>query len=150
MKETKTIIIAALTALIAYCNALLIPIIVLFITVIVDYITGMIKAYMRFQLNSKIGFRGILKKISYFIIVAVGMGIDWLIQYGLSEIGITYSIGFSVACFVIIWLIINELISILENVSSFGVALPSFLLTLIKRLKKTVDEKEEKDDGEHI
>lgn len=47
---------------------------------------------------------------------------------------------------VTIWLIINELISILENLGSIGVPLPKFLLTIIKKLKTTTENKVESED----
>ena len=42
---------------------------------------------------------------------------------------------------VTVWLIINELISVLENLSRMGVPIPNFLKKIIDRLKNTVDEK---------
>ena len=36
--------------------------------------------------------------------------------------------------------ILNECISILENISEIGVPLPAFLLKLIEKLKKTVED----------
>ena len=44
---------------------------------------------------------------------------------------------------VTIWLILNECISILENISEIGVPLPSFLVALIQKLKKTTENKGE-------
>ena len=38
-----------------------------------------------------------------------------------------------------IWLVLNECISILENISEIGVPLPAFLMKLIEKLKKTVE-----------
>ena len=39
----------------------------------------------------------------------------------------------------IVWLIINELISILENLGEIGVPLPEFLVNAVKSLKNKVD-----------
>lgn len=47
---------------------------------------------------------------------------------------------------VIIWLIINELISILENVAALGGPVPVFLAKLLARLKNTVEKKAEGDE----
>ena len=44
---------------------------------------------------------------------------------------------------VTIWLVLNECISILENISEIGVPLPSFLVALIQKLKKTTENKGE-------
>jgi phage-related holin len=43
---------------------------------------------------------------------------------------------------VTIWLIINEMISILENLSKIGVPIPEFLKKIIGRLKNTVEKTE--------
>ena len=44
---------------------------------------------------------------------------------------------------VTIWLLLNECISILENISEIGVPLPPFLVSLIQKLKKTTEVKGE-------
>lgn len=44
---------------------------------------------------------------------------------------------------VTIWLVLNECISILENISQIGVPLPSFLVALIEKLKSTTENKGE-------
>ena len=43
-----------------------------------------------------------------------------------------------------IWLVLNECISILENISEIGVPLPAFLLKIIEKLEKTVEDTGEK------
>ena len=40
---------------------------------------------------------------------------------------------------VAIWIICNELISILENMVDIGINMPAFLLPLIKNLKNSMD-----------
>ena len=44
---------------------------------------------------------------------------------------------------VAIWLICNEIISILENISDIGVNLPPFLKPLIKNIQEQVEDKTE-------
>jgi phage-related holin len=46
-----------------------------------------------------------------------------------------------VASLVAVWLICNEIISILENISDIGVAMPPFLLKLAGNLKSQVESK---------
>ena len=57
----------------------------------------------------------------------------------MEQIGIKleYTIFFGVL--VTIWFIINEIISILENLAKIGVPLPKFLMTVIQRLKNTTE-----------
>lgn len=148
MKENTIKLVTATVfgGLATYWHGLWIPLLVLLVAVIVDYATGMVKAYYNADLSSKKGFKGIVKKISYFVVVAVGMGVDWLIEYALARTGIEYNGIFAVAIIVIIWLIINELISILENLAVIGTPIPKFLLKLISKLKNSVEEKAESEE----
>ena len=42
---------------------------------------------------------------------------------------------------VTVWLIINEMLSILENLGVLGVPIPGFLQSLVKKLKITTERK---------
>ena len=118
---------------------------------LLDYGTGIAKAWVAGNLSSKIGVIGILKKVGYLVIVAVGMIVDWVIQAGLAELHIDYNLEFLFAMIVIIWLILNELISILENVAAVGAPVPKWLTKIITKLKDHAVEKvggeSETDDG---
>lgn len=137
----QTFISAAFAGLMYYLNMMAIPVIVLVCIMIIDYVTGMISAWVNAELSSKKGIIGIVKKICYLFAIAAAMGIDWLIYSGMTQIGIQldYTIFFGVL--VTIWLIINEIISILENLAKIGVPLPKFLMTVIQRLKNTTESK---------
>lgn len=137
----QTFISVALAGLLYYLNIMAIPVIVLVCIMLIDYITGMISAWVNAELSSKKGLFGIVKKICYLFAIASAMGIDWLIYSGMTQIGIQldYTIFFGVL--VTIWLIINEIISILENLAKIGVPLPKFLVNVIKRLKTTAESK---------
>ena len=145
-KTVQAAFAAALTMLTYYLGMVAVPIVVLMIAMIIDYVTGMVSAWHKAELSSKKGIFGIVKKISYLGLVCVGMGVDWLIYSGLHSVGVDlgYTIFFGVL--VTIWLIINELISILENLGTIGVPLPKFLLKIIKKLKTTTENKVESED----
>ena len=145
-KEMQMFISAAFAGLMYYLGIVAVPIMMLIFAMIVDYITGMSAAWYNSELSSKKGIKGIVKKVSYLALVVVAMIIDWLISQGLQQINVDlhYSVFFAVL--VAVWLIINELISTLENLSRLGVPIPSFLKKIINRLKTTVDESEEKKD----
>lgn len=49
------------------------------------------------------------------MLVGVAGVVDWLVRYGLTQVGVEVSFQFLMAAMVIVWLIINELISILET-----------------------------------
>ena len=89
MKENaiKAVLAAALGALCAYGIQLLVPVLVLLVVMVLDYITGMTKAWNAGELSSRVGLRGILKKVGYLVIVAVAAVVDWLLRYGADALG---------------------------------------------------------------
>ena len=64
---------------------------------------------------------------------------DWVVQVAGAEIGVDFGGFYFFGLLVTIWLVLNECISILENISEIGVPLPAFLMKLIEKLKKTVE-----------
>lgn len=139
----QAVLTAALTALSIYFNALAVPCIVLIVVMVCDYVSGMIKAYMTAQLSSKIGIKGIIKKLCYAIAVVVAMGIDYIVSLGFATANIYIPSNMTVALIVTIWLILNELISILENLAVIGIPLPKMLKKLVSKLKATVEKESE-------
>ena len=133
-----------LGALASYFNVLLIPVLVLVAVMVIDYATGMTSAYKNGQIESKVGLLGILKKVSYLVLVCVGGVVDYLICAGLASVGIDYS-SYCFGLIVAVWLIINELISILENLSELGTPIPPFLVKIVHRLKDSVDSRTDYD-----
>ena len=150
-KELQVFISAAFAGLLYYLGIVAVPIVVLLIAMIIDYATGMISAWHKAELSSKKGVFGIVKKVSYLGLVCVGMGVDWLIYSGLHSIGIDLGYTIFFGLLVTIWLVINELISILENLRVIGVPLPKFLLSIVKKLKITTENvgKSESEDEKH-
>lgn len=140
---------AAIAALVCYLDVMAVPVIVLCAVMVLDYITGMISAWRKKTLDSKKGVFGIVKKVCYLALVAVGMGVDWLIYSGIRQVGVAwdYTIFFGVV--VTVWLIINELISILENLGGIGVPMPKFLVTIVKRLRITTEKVAESEEDKH-
>ena len=145
-RSLQVIFTAALAALTSYLGVIAIPVIILTAAMITDYITGMISAWHSSELSSKKGIFGIIKKTSYLALVCVGMGVDWLIYSGLNQAGISTENSVFFGVLVTIWLIINELISILENLKSIGVPMPAFLIKIVKRLKVTAENITESED----
>lgn len=137
----QTVFAGALGALAAYFNVLLIPLAVLMGAMLIDYITGMAGAACTGEINSRVGVTGIIKKAGYLALVAVGMVVDYLINSALVNIGINFRIYYCFGMIITIWLIINELISILENLGELNIPLPQFLVKTVKTLKGRVEDK---------
>ena len=94
----------------------------------------------------------VLLKVCMWLLVIVGAIIDQLLLYATQTAGITLPFTFLVACIVAIWIICNEIISILENIKDMGVTIPAFLIPLVTHVKSQVEDKvnidTEKEDSE--
>ena len=82
-----------------------------------------------------------MKKVCMWLLVVVGAVIDELLLYASQTAGIILPFTFLVACIVAIWIICNEIISILENIKDMGVAIPGFLVPIVEHVKTQVEEK---------
>ena len=141
-KETilHTVTATALGTFVAYLSNMAVPVIVLIAVMLVDYGTGMLNAWLKNELNSRVGILGILKKISYFALIVVGMAVDYILNSAFVKININFNIGNYIGIIVVVWLIINEIISILENLSLIGIPLPKFLQKIVSHLKDNIDD----------
>ena len=139
----KGIVAVVLAAVGAYFHELLGPLIVLGIVMLADYITGLAEAWVSGTLCSRVGIVGIVKKVAYLFVVGVAIVADWIIQTAAEKAGLELGSFYMFGLLVSVWLILNECISILENVAEIGAPLPPFLVKLIGKLKKTTEEKGE-------
>ena len=87
---------------------------------------------------------GIYKKLGYILILLVAVSTDYIIYTLLGELGVEYQIKTVFGLLVAIWLIINELLSILENAGRMGVILPKFLHNILAEIKEEIDNYNEK------
>ena len=120
MDNKLTDIKIGLTAVGAFLSSILgvlyVPVLLMVSCNVIDYITGLIAAHYRGEkVSSYVGLRGIIKKVCLWLLVVVGAIMDALIKYAAETVGIKPPIHFLVACIVAVWIICNELISILER-----------------------------------
>ena len=141
MKENmfRALFAAAIGALAAYAGILLVPLCVLAAVMIIDYATGIAAAWSCKLLSSRVGVKGIVKKVAYLGLVAVGMVVDYLISSALVHVGVDILVNYCFGMMISVWLIINELLSILENLGRLGIPLPDFLVRAVERLRDGVD-----------
>ena len=99
--------------------------IVLMSLIIIDFITGIIYAYIMRELNSKICFKGIFKKIYELILCGVCHLLDVYVLGG-------GSVLLSASCFLFIT---AEALSLLENASRLGVPIPKKLVASLVQIK---------------
>ena len=98
----------------------------LIVFVAVDYATGVMVGILNKELSSRIGFRGIFKKVMIFCLVAVGHIID---TYGIGN-------GSVLRTAVIFFYLSNEGISILENAALIGLPIPKKLKEVLEQIKE--------------
>ena len=143
MDKVKVTISAVITALMSWLGILAVPVFLLVGCNIVDYVTGLLAAPYREDgtISSYKGIKGIIKKVCLWLLVLIGAWIDILINYAVECAGINITVPFIVATLVAVWLIVNEIISILENIIDIGVKIPPFLLPVVKYIKKQTEDK---------
>jgi toxin secretion/phage lysis holin len=100
---------------------------VLIAFVVIDFVTGVIAGGIAGQLSSSIGFKGIGKKMLILILVGVSAYLDRLVGQPVFR---------SMVC---MFYIVNESLSILENLGRAGVAYPAKLKSAIEMLNKKDD-----------
>lgn len=140
--SVKIGVTAFFATLTGWLGILAVPMYILVLLNVVDYLTGIWAAPHRGEKrNSSKGLLGIAKKVCMWLLVGVGCAVDWLLAYTIEMLGITAQFTFVIAAVVAIWLICNEIISILENIADIGVEQPAFLLKLVKWVKKGTEDK---------
>ena len=97
--------------------------------IVLDFLTGLIKSVVNKKLSSKIGSKGIAKKVMVLLVIAVAVEVEILIGQAipLREV-------------VILFYLSNEGISLLENVSEF-LPIPQKLKDYFLQLRKDDSDK---------
>ena len=142
MQKIKAIFITVWSAIFSWLGVLALPVLLLVVGNVTDYITGILASqYREEQVSSYKGIRGIYKKVGMWILIFVGWIMDMLINYTVQYIGLTIALPYIVATVVAVWLICNEIISILENMIDMDVAIPPFLMPLAQMIRGQVEDK---------
>lgn len=109
---------------------------VLLLFVILDYATGVVAAWYEKRLDSDVGFKGICKKILLFVPIGIGYYMDQLLGQGhmLRSIAIWFYL-------------VNEGLSVLENLGRLEVPVPQALLEALNQLRKRSETSNDGKDG---
>ena len=105
--------------------------------VALDYITGVAYAAVSKTLSSVIGFKGLLKKVFIFVLVALSTMLDKLVP----------ATNGAVRSAVCMFYIANEGLSILENCALMDVPVPKPLRDALEALKNKGNDAGQSDDG---
>ena len=103
------------------CDGLLIALVVF---AVVDYITGVMCAVSDKELSSKVGFRGICRKVLIFVLVGAGHILDTQI----------IGDGIVLRTAVIFFYLSNEGVSLLENAAHLGLPIPKKLRDVLAQI----------------
>ena len=142
MQKAKSLFITVCSVLFSWLGILALPVLLLIAGNITDYITGiMASKYREEQVSSYKGIKGIYKKVGMWILIFIGWMMDMLIKYTVQYVGLSISLPFIVATVVAVWLICNEIISIMENLIDMDVKIPPFLMPLAKMIKGQIEDK---------
>lgn len=96
---------------------------VLITLIILDYVTGIFAGYVQKELSSRVGYLGIVKKVSILILVVVAVMVDRLMESSICRVTVcSFFIG-------------NEGISIMENCAECGIPIPQKLLAALKQIR---------------
>lgn len=111
---------------------------------IADWITGWLKSRIMKKESSVAGWKGVLKKVGYWLMILVSFAAAaGFIEIGKTigvDLGITTLLGY----FVLASLIVNELRSIIENFTEAGYPVPKILMNGLDVADKLINKEEEK------
>ena len=100
----------------------------LFLAMVIDYLTGISQAFYNKNIDSKVGFKGLIKKFGIILLVCLSVLIDRIMGTN----GIIRS-------FVIYYSFANEGISITENFGKMNILVPEIIKEKLKQLKESGD-----------
>lgn len=149
--KIRTIFISVLGVIWSYIGVVAIPWVVLLVLNLIDYWTGISAAPYRepndeHPVKSYKSIHGIQKKVCMHLLIIIGWIIDFIIKTSIAQAGMIINYPPIFAIVIALWLTFNEIISILENMEDIGAPIPPFLLPILKKMRRTVEEKAEKEE----
>lgn len=96
---------------------------------ICDWLTGWWKSRQKHEESSKVGLKGAIKKLGYWIIILVAFVVaDIFVAVGHDLLNIDLAYLTMIGWFTLAMLLVNEARSILENLVEMGYNVPEFLV----------------------
>lgn len=115
---------------------------------VADWITGWMKSRMMGKENSVAGWKGALKKLGYWLMIAVAFGSSAVfIEIG-KVIGVDLGVTTLLGWFVLASLLINEIRSIVENFVEAGFDVPVVLIKGLEVADKVINKESDGDENE--
>lgn len=109
---------------------------------VADWLTGWMKSRMMHKENSMAGWKGVLKKLGYWLMIAVAFGASAVfIEIG-TVLHIDLQITTLLGWFVLASLLVNEIRSICENFVEAGFNVPNILIKGLEVADKKINNSE--------
>ena len=113
-----------------------------------DWITGWMKSRIAHKENSKAGWKGVLKKLGYWIMIAVAFGASAVFVEIGKTIGVDLGITTLLGWFVLASLLVNEIRPICENFVEAGYNVPQILIRGLEVADKAINKDADTDSGD--
>lgn len=108
-----------------------------------DWLTGWAKSRLAHKESSSAGWKGVLKKLGYWLMIAVAFGASAVFVEIGSTLGINLEITVLLGWFVLASLIVNELRSIIENFVEMGFDVPRILTKGLEVADKAINQSQD-------
>lgn len=138
IKAAVTAVLAFLTALWGWLGW---TVLIWLFCLLLDYISGTAAARKAGEWSSAIAREGLWHKLGeiFAVLVAALADIALSVVMASAPVQLPFEIGALVTPVVLLWYIITELGSILENAGKMGAPLPEWLKKMLKMYKDTLD-----------
>lgn len=115
-----------------------------FLLNVIDWLTGWHKSRKLKKESSSVGLKGILKKLGYWVIIAVAFIVSYVfVHMGTDILNVDLSFLTMVGWFTLACLMVNEVRSILENLVECGYNVPTVLVKGLDVTEKLINSDEE-------
>lgn len=137
MKEYKVFFagMAGLTSIFAPLSDVLKLLIAL---MVIDLVTGLTKAILKKNVQSRKMYEGIIKKVFIFILIGLGVLVDNVIVGWTHEPMILFNHEVTIRLFIELYFVLEELLSVLENMAACGLPIPKWLRNILKNTNQTL------------
>ena len=148
--DTQNAIVGSIVAVLSYIFGEHWILFALFLAFnLADWITGWMKSRIAHKENSKTGWKGVLKKLGYWIMIAVAFGASAVFVEIGKTIGVDLGITTLLGWFVLASLLVNEIRSICENFVEAGYNVPQILIRGLEVADKAINKEADTDsEGE--
>ncbi len=153
MREIYLAIAGLISTAVAYVTGkmgVLVPLFGILVAMMtLDYVTGMLASKKEAidrptdpdaGWSSRKGAVGIFKKLAILAAVIVAMSLDYVVKIMTDGLGFDPPAMPFIALLVIVWFLLNEMLSIIENAGRMGGNVPVWLAKYIAVLKNRIDD----------